>query len=52
MPTYSIHHFSAVAMTPVHRPKSARRIAMSSLASSVASRRTRDYSTPAMRRAA
>ena len=40
MPTYSIHHFSATAGKPGHRPKSARRIAMSARKASVASRRT------------
>jgi len=45
MPTYSIHHFSAMAAKPNIRPKRARRIAMSALAASVADRRT-------MRRAA
>ena len=45
MPTYSIHHFSAIVSKPVHRPKSARRIAMSARKASVAQRRT-------MRRAA
>jgi hypothetical protein len=40
MPTYSIHHFSALVTQPVARPKSARRIAMSARAASVASRRT------------
>jgi hypothetical protein len=45
MPTYSIHHFSAMAAKPNLRPKSARRIAMSARAASVAKRRT-------MRRAA
>jgi hypothetical protein len=40
MPTYSIHHFSALASNPAPRPKSARRIAMTSLAASVATRRT------------
>ena len=40
MPTYSIHHFSATALKPVHRPKSARRIAMSARKASVAARRT------------
>ena len=45
MPTYSIHHFSAIASNPAPRPKSARRIAMNALAASVATRRT-------MRRAA
>jgi hypothetical protein len=39
MPTYTIHHFSA-ALKPVHRPKGARRIAMSARKASVASRRT------------
>jgi hypothetical protein len=50
MPTYSIHHFSALAATPTHRPKGARRIAMSSLAASVAGRSS-SYDTP-VRRAA
>ena len=45
MPTYSIHHFSAIASQPVRRPKSARRIAMNARAASLATRRT-------MRRAA
>jgi hypothetical protein len=40
MSTYPIHHYSAVAIRPAPRPKSAKRIAMSSLAASVASRRT------------
>jgi len=40
MSTYSIHHFSVAAMQPVPRPKGARRIAMSSLAASVANRST------------
>ena len=40
MPTYAIHHFSALASQPAPRPKSARRIAMTALAASVATRRT------------
>jgi hypothetical protein len=41
MPTYSIHHYSRqAALKPVHRPTSARRIAMSARKASVASRRT------------
>jgi hypothetical protein len=40
MPTYSIHHYSALALKPVHRPKGAKRIAMSARKASVASRRT------------
>ena len=42
MPTYSIHHFSAQLgpTTVVRRPKSARRIAMNSLAASVATRKS------------
>jgi hypothetical protein len=40
MPTYSIHHFSAMAGKTTHRPKGARRIAMDARAVSVAKRRT------------
>lgn len=40
MPTYSIHHFSATALEPTYRPKSAKRIAMSARKASVAARRT------------
>ena len=40
MPTYSIHHFSAIASKPAPRSKSAKRIAMRSLGESVATRRT------------
>jgi hypothetical protein len=40
MPTYSIHHFSAIAGKTTPRPKSARRIAMSARAASVEKRRT------------
>jgi hypothetical protein len=36
MPTYSIHHFTVAATKPEYRPRSARRIAMSARASSVA----------------
>ena len=39
MPTYTIHHFSA-ALKPVHRPKGARRIAMSARKASIVQRRT------------
>ena len=45
MPTYAIHHFSAMAKEPVRRPKNARRIAMGARMASVTQRRT-------MRRAA
>ena len=40
MPTYSIHHFTAAATKPDYRPRSARRIAMSARAVSVARRTT------------
>jgi hypothetical protein len=39
MPTYAIHHFSAIVKDPVHRPKSARRIAMRARRASVNDRR-------------
>lgn len=45
MPTYAIHHFSAIAKDPARRPKNARRIAMGARKASVTERRT-------MRRAA
>ncbi len=45
MPTYAIHHFSAIATKQAHRPKGARRIAMGARKASVTQRRT-------MRRAA
>jgi hypothetical protein len=38
MPTYSIHQFTVAATKPEYRPRSARRIAMSARASSVARR--------------
>jgi hypothetical protein len=40
MPTYSIHHFTVAATKPDYRPRSARRIAMSARAVSVAGRTT------------
>jgi hypothetical protein len=40
MPTYSIHHFNVAATKPDYRPRSARRIAMSARAVSVARRTT------------
>ena len=40
MPTYSIHHFAAIAGKTAPRPKSARRIAMSARAASVEKRST------------
>jgi hypothetical protein len=40
MPTYAIHHFSALAEKPVRRPKGARRIAMGARKASVVQRRT------------
>jgi hypothetical protein len=40
MPTYAIHHFSAMVSTPAHRPKGARRIAMGARKASVVQRRT------------
>jgi hypothetical protein len=40
MPTYAIHHFSAMVDKPAHRPKGARRIAMRARGASVAERRT------------
>jgi hypothetical protein len=40
MPTYSIHHFTIAAPKPEYRPRSARRIAMSARAASVARRKT------------
>jgi hypothetical protein len=40
MPTYAIHHFSAMQTTVAPRPRSARRIAMSARKASVAQRRT------------
>jgi len=39
MPTYSIHHYT-VAAKPDYRPRSARRIAMSARAASVAKRKS------------
>jgi hypothetical protein len=40
MPTYSIHHFTVAATKPDYRPRSARRIAMSARAATVASRKS------------
>lgn len=41
MPTYSIHHYAAqLGQTVKSRPTSARRIAMNSLAASVATRKS------------
>jgi hypothetical protein len=40
MPTYSIHHFTVAATKPDYRPRSARRIAMSARAATVASRQS------------
>jgi hypothetical protein len=40
MPTYSIHHFTLAATKPDYRPRSARRIAMSARAATVASRKS------------
>jgi hypothetical protein len=45
MPTYAIHHFSAMTKSQASRPRGARRIAMGARKASVAQRRT-------MRRAA
>jgi hypothetical protein len=40
MPTYAIHHFSAMTLQEAPRPKGARRIAMRARKASVAQRRT------------
>jgi hypothetical protein len=40
MPTYGIHHISALAAKPAPRPKGARRIAMGARKASLADRRT------------
>jgi hypothetical protein len=40
MPTYSIHHFTVAATKPEYRPRSARRIAMSARAATVANRKS------------
>jgi hypothetical protein len=40
MPTYAIHHFSAMTTKTVSRPKGARRIAMGARKASVLQRRT------------
>ena len=40
MPTYSIHHFTVAVTKPEYRPRSARRIAMSARAASVARQRS------------
>jgi len=40
MPTYAIHHFSAMVAKPAPRAKNARRIAMGARKASVAQRRT------------
>jgi hypothetical protein len=40
MPTYAIHHFSAMAAKEAPRPQGARRIAMRARKASVAQRRT------------
>jgi hypothetical protein len=40
MPTYAIHHFSAMQPSRAPRPQGARRIAMSARKASVAQRRT------------
>jgi len=40
MPTYAIHHISALETKPLPRPKGARRIAMSARKASIVQRRT------------
>jgi len=39
MPTYAIHHFSAIVKDPIKAPKNARRIAMRARRASVNDRR-------------